>query len=147
MKKYSRILSLFLVVSMLFGFTGCASLVKLPKTTENDTKISSTESGKKDSITSNKSTKDSKQEQAQDTVEEPLMSELFTGKLELLEYLIELYYMNEVSTEELQTGVYKGLLQGLGDPYSCYYTAEEYNDMMESATVYIVVLVQLFSKM
>lgn len=135
MKRYSRILSLFLIVSMLFGFTGCASLVKLPKTTENDTKISSTESGKKDSITSNKSTKDSEQKQTQGTVEEePLISELFTGKLELLEYLIELCYMNEVSTEELQTGVYKGLLQGLGDPYSCYYTAEEYNDMMESAT-------------
>lgn len=131
MKKHSRILSLLLVVSMLFGFTGCTSLVKLPKTTEKDTKISSTESGKKDSITSDKSAKQSEQETVE---EEPLMSELFTGKLELLEYLIELYYMNEVSTKELQTGAYKGLLEGLGDPYSCYYTAEEYHDLLESST-------------
>ena len=70
MKRYSKLVSLLLVVSMLFGFAGCASLVKLPKTTENDTKISSTESGKKDSITSNKSTKDSEQKQTQGTVEE-----------------------------------------------------------------------------
>ncbi len=127
MKKYNKIWSLLLAGCMSIGCMGCASLVTLPKVADNHTEISSTKgktsSGK--TTTSNNS----------NTVEEePLMSNYFTSKLELLELLIDEYYMNEVTTEELRIGAYKGLLEGLGDPYSCYYTAEEYADLMESSS-------------
>ena len=125
MKKYHKIWSLLLVVCMLFGYTGCTSLVKLPKAEGEHTEISST----KDKTSSSKKTTTSNVEE-----EEPLMSNYFTGKLELLEMLIDQYYMNEVTTEDLRIGAYKGLLEGLGDPYSCYYTAEEYDDLMESSS-------------
>lgn len=53
-------------------------------------------------------------------------------KLQALEETIdEYYYLGEVSNEELQNGIYKGLLQALGDPYSEYYSAEELNALME----------------
>jgi len=63
-----------------------------------------------------------------------LMTDFFKSKLELLEYVIDLYYMGEFSTSDLQDGAYKGLLSGLGDPYSVYYTAKEYQDLMESTS-------------
>ncbi len=63
-----------------------------------------------------------------------LITDYLTGKLELLEQVINLYYMDEISVDDLQTGIYKGLLEGLGDPYSCYYTKEEFDELMESAS-------------
>ncbi len=59
---------------------------------------------------------------------------VFESKLRLFEQLIEEYYMNDVSIEDLQTGIYKGMFAGLGDPYSCYYTAEEFEALMESTS-------------
>lgn len=66
--------------------------------------------------------------------QEEFLTEFFTGKMELLEYLIEMYYMDEVSMEDLRTGAYRGMLEALGDPYSTYYTASEYDTLMESTS-------------
>lgn len=65
--------------------------------------------------------------------EETFLTEFFKKKMELLEDLVGWYYMDEATKEQLQTGAYKGMLEGLGDPYSCYYTAEEYDKLMESS--------------
>lgn len=53
-------------------------------------------------------------------------------KLNTLEQLIEQNYYEDIEQEDLVTGLYKGLFAGLGDPYSTYYTPEEYEDMMIS---------------
>ena len=63
-----------------------------------------------------------------------LVTDYLTSKMELLEQVINMYYMDEISVEDLQTGIYKGLMEGLGDPYSCYYTKEEFDDLMESTS-------------
>lgn len=56
------------------------------------------------------------------------------SKLQTLEEMINQYYfLGEVTTEELQDGIYKGLLNALGDPYSEYYTAEELSELMEQS--------------
>ena len=47
-------------------------------------------------------------------------------KLEYLESLIDEYYLEEKDEEKLTEGLYAGLIYGLSDPYSRYYTAEEY---------------------
>ncbi len=53
-------------------------------------------------------------------------------KLQALESIIDqYYYLDEVSNEELQDGIYKGMLEALGDPYSEYYTTEELNTILE----------------
>lgn len=53
-------------------------------------------------------------------------------KLQALESMIDqYYYLGEVTDEELQNGLYKGLLQALGDPYSEYYSAEELDALMQ----------------
>ncbi len=42
--------------------------------------------------------------------------------------MIDRNYLEEPEKEELEEGLYAGLLYGLGDPYSYYYTEEEYEE-------------------
>lgn len=55
------------------------------------------------------------------------------NKISVLESIIDTYYLGDVDDETLADGIYKGLLESLDDPYSCYYTAEEYAQLMESS--------------
>lgn len=47
---------------------------------------------------------------------------------------IDLYYYEDVNADDLSDGLYKGLFEGLKDPYSVYYTKEEYESMMASTS-------------
>lgn len=53
-------------------------------------------------------------------------------KLNNLYGLIEKTYIKPVDKAKLQDGLYKGLLEGLDDPYSVYYNKEEFAEMMEN---------------
>lgn len=48
--------------------------------------------------------------------------------------LIDQYYYEEIDQAALVEGMYAGMVEGLGDPYSAYYTAEEYKSFNESTT-------------
>ena len=56
------------------------------------------------------------------------------SKLNLLDQYIDQFYLESTDSVEFQEGVYKGLVSSLGDPYSTYYTKEEYNELMESTS-------------
>ena len=43
------------------------------------------------------------------------------------------YFLEEKTDEELEVGLYKGLMEALGDPYSEYYTPEEYLELMQGS--------------
>ena len=47
-------------------------------------------------------------------------------KIEYLEKLIDQEYLGEADNDEMAEGIYAGLVYGLGDVYSRYYTADEY---------------------
>ena len=47
-------------------------------------------------------------------------------KIKALEALIQRDYLGEIDEDQLAEGLYAGLVSGLGDVYSRYYTAEEY---------------------
>lgn len=49
-----------------------------------------------------------------------------------LEYLIDKSYTGEINPQEVEDGIYRGMVEGLNDPYSEYYSAEEMNLMEES---------------
>lgn len=56
------------------------------------------------------------------------------AKLQALEETIDRYFfLHEVTDEELQDGLFKGLLAALDDPYSEYYTAEELSSLMQQS--------------
>ena len=76
-------------------------------------------------ITSKQSGKDST-----DTV----LSADAISKINELDAYINAYYYDDVDTTALQDGLYGGLLEGIGDKYSVYYNAEEYEAMQVSTT-------------
>lgn len=55
-----------------------------------------------------------------------------SSKLELVTYIIKHYYYNDVDDETLIDGLYSGLIDSLDDPYSTYYTAEEYESAKQT---------------
>lgn len=63
--------------------------------------------------------------------EDAAVSLEMVAKLQVLEDTInEHFYLEEVTSEELADGVYRGIMWALEDPYSEYYTAEELNDIL-----------------
>lgn len=56
------------------------------------------------------------------------------AKIDVLEGLIDKYYLEKVDKNAYPDGMYKGLMASLGDPYSVYYTKNEYNALMESSS-------------
>ncbi len=54
------------------------------------------------------------------------------GKIKLLEDSLKSYYLEDVTNEDLEVGLYKGLVEALDDPYSTYYTQEEMKKVKES---------------
>ncbi len=55
-------------------------------------------------------------------------------KLQFLDKLIDNYYLEGTKDVEFTDGIYKGFIASLGDPYSTYYTAEEYKALTESSS-------------
>ena len=53
-------------------------------------------------------------------------------KLNYLESLIDEEYLDEKDEDSLREGLYAGLMSGLNDPYSTYYTAEQYKELNTS---------------
>ena len=53
-------------------------------------------------------------------------------KLNYLESLINEEYLEEKEEDSLREGLYAGLMSGLNDPYSTYYTAEQYKELNTS---------------
>lgn len=54
------------------------------------------------------------------------------AKLSSLIQLIKDYYYIDVDDETLQNGLYEGLFESLDDPYSEYYTEDEYDELMST---------------
>lgn len=62
-------------------------------------------------------------------------SEDVEEKVDYINRLIDdKFYFEASDEEEREEYIYKGILESLDDPYSVYYTAEEYSDMMDTST-------------
>lgn len=55
-------------------------------------------------------------------------------KIGQIEEVINQNYLNEVDEEEIEAGIYKGIISGLGDPYAAYYTQDELKALRESTS-------------
>lgn len=68
-----------------------------------------------------------------------VVSEETEKKLEAIEEVIDEYYYQDadIDVDAMTEGMYAGMVNALGDPYSVYYTEEEWNDLMqETAGIY-----------
>ncbi len=66
--------------------------------------------------------------------ESELVNETVAGKIGTLEYVIDKYYLNDYTTEDLETGIYRGMIDSLGDRYGVYYTGDEIRKAREDST-------------
>ncbi|MDD3413406.1 MAG: S41 family peptidase [Lachnospiraceae bacterium] len=55
------------------------------------------------------------------------------NNLSYLESIIDEYFLYDATESNLETGLYKGVIGGLNDPYSVYYTPKEYENMLEKS--------------
>lgn len=54
-----------------------------------------------------------------------------TKKITTLQQIIDKYYLFDEDTTQEEDWIYKGMMFGLNDPYTTYYTAEEYQKLNE----------------
>ena len=55
----------------------------------------------------------------------------FLEKADNIKTIIDLYFWQDTEEADLYEGMYRGLMDSLEDPYSCYYTKEEYAALMD----------------
>lgn len=63
------------------------------------------------------------------TSDNKVLNKKTIGKIEELLAYIDLYYNDEYDADDVRDAIYEGTLSGLGDPYSVYYTADDYKDL------------------
>ena len=56
------------------------------------------------------------------------------SKLQSLQKIIAKDYLFDENMEDVENGIYKGFMSGLGDPYTVYYTEKEYKDLMQETS-------------
>lgn len=64
-------------------------------------------------------------------------------KIDEIEDVINQYYLNDADVERVETQLYKGLVKGLEDPYSNYYTKKRWNSCRNQMQVHTAELVLL----
>ena len=65
---------------------------------------------------------------------ETVVNSATTYKMAVLEKYIKNCYYEDVDTDALAEGIYEGMLESLGDPYSEYYTVEEMQEIMADSS-------------
>lgn len=73
------------------------------------------------------------QVEAGDEGESELDLDTINQKLNTLKHLVDrnFLFQEDIDPEKLEAGIYKGMLAGLEDPYTVYYTPEEYESLTE----------------
>ena len=57
-----------------------------------------------------------------------------TDKEEEIYNTIDEYYLNVIDNDKMKDGIYKGMVDSLGDPYTVYYNSEEYKQFTSSSS-------------
>ena len=64
-----------------------------------------------------------------------LVDDAMIQKMAAIEEIIdEYYYSNDVEDIDLEEGAYRGILNAVGDPYTCYYSEEELDKLMQQTS-------------
>lgn len=64
----------------------------------------------------------------------PLLDSETVDKLNEIYTYLNVYYYEDFELSDIQSSLYDGLMAGVDDPYTVYYTKEEYEDMMISTS-------------
>jgi carboxyl-terminal processing protease len=70
----------------------------------------------------------------QSSAGEEIPYDKIVDKLTFLQMLVDNYYLEDTNKVPFADGIYKGFIASLGDPYSTYFTKDEYSALMESSS-------------
>ncbi len=117
MKKIwkKRLAACVMVIGMGINMVGCDSSVKM---TKGD---------------SGTATVEERQQPVKMLSSSDVVGKDTNSKLEDIEALIDKNFYFEDDDQEKQDGIIRGYMEGLDDPYSVYYSKEEYDSFMESS--------------
>ena len=121
MKVFQKFSVFTLTVLLVLCATGCGKQTMVFKgvTTEN--------------IEVNAENKDSEEKEEINTIKgSDVIGEETNQKLEAIQTILDKNFYFEEDEQALQDGMIKGYMEGLDDPYSVYYTKEEYDEFMEN---------------
>jgi C-terminal peptidase (prc) len=110
-----KIISLILSVGMIMGISACGS-----------GKDSGSSSGSESTVESGDSSETEGSTEAFD-----INSDEVHEKTKNIEKIIDSYYYFDEDSEKREESYYDGIMKGLDDPYSVYYTPEEYKRLNE----------------
>ena len=72
---------------------------------------------------------------ADSSTKDGTLSEAVADKIDTLEYMIDrYYYKDDISREDLEEGIYQGLMDAVGDPYTSYFNERDFETFMEQTT-------------
>lgn len=72
------------------------------------------------------------------TPKDTTVSQMSSKKMDVMEQLIDAYYFGKIDKDKMSEGTFKGLVKGLEDPYSEYFTEKEYKELqLENAGKYV----------
>lgn len=57
------------------------------------------------------------------------VSQMSSKKMDVMEQLIDAYYFGKIDKDKMAEGTYKGIVKGLEDPYSEYFTKKEFEEL------------------
>ncbi len=65
--------------------------------------------------------------------QDEVLNDYTRAKIEIIEDTIEKYYLEESDPEKMEDGLYTGMVDALGDPYSVYYSADELEEIQQKS--------------
>ena len=132
------VLSAVLIMAVLAGCSGLSSLIGPGSDYKNQTSESTPDDTEKKNNSSSQDT--SEEETAKKatygryTPKSPQLTDEVIEKIDTLMQVIDYYYLYDYDEDEMIDAIYKAVMDSLGDPYSIYYTEEEYNSFLESSS-------------
>ena len=73
-------------------------------------------------------------ENEKEPVIDPEHIETIEAKIKTIERYLNQYYYEDYTEETLVNGIYYGMVASLGDPYTGYYTPDDYKELMQSSS-------------
>lgn len=72
-----------------------------------------------------------RKEKEEEPGEEIIADDMLEKMADIQEVIERYYYEDDIDEEMMEEGIYRGMVDSLGDPYSVYYTPEELQELME----------------
>lgn len=86
-------------------------------------------------VVKNSASREKQQVPGQVSASNDFLDENMAMKISTIEDMIDVYFYEEgIDSEDLEEGIYRGMLDAVGDPYTCYYSVEELNELMQQTS-------------